>query len=100
MAKVRNSYRMTREREREILSAYRRWRSIRTAAYVTGSGLATVRRIAKSAGMLRPRGRPKVELPTAARLLELRQKLGTFAAIADIYGCNVKTIVNRIRGRS
>lgn len=88
---------MTLARESEILDAYKRYRSVRAAAYVCSTGVDQVRRVARAAGVLRPWG-GKAPLPALAELEQLVKRLGSQGAAARHLGVCRNTVGNRLRG--
>lgn len=92
--------RLTPTREAEILDAYKRYGSVKDAAFAVLAGVETVRRIAREAGVLRPHGTwSRLSLPSDDELLQMVKRLGSHAAVARDLGCHVNTIRNRLYGR-
>lgn len=92
---------MPRDREAKILAAYKRFGSLKAAAYVVMASPYTVRRVVVKAGLLRKHGGcNRRSLPSLAELQAMRQQLGSTRKVALALGCHPKTVETRLQANA
>jgi transposase len=78
---------------------YEKLQSVKEVSETLGMGAASVRRFVREAGLLRPRGRPRVATPSRDYILELHKWYGNAQDVAEILGVSRATVYNRLTGK-
>jgi predicted transcriptional regulator len=87
------------KRRAAAVRLYKRLQSIKAVAETLGMATASVGRFVKAAGILRGRGRPRIQTPSLEYLRVMQRLYGSTQDVADILGCSRATVYNRLSGK-
>lgn len=80
-----------------IVRLYRNGCTTREIAETLGHGTKTIRKYVKAAGCMRPATRHHVKLPSTPEIREMVGRLGSRAAVAEVFGVSRQAVSNRLR---